>query len=126
MGQGPFGRRNLSRLGHARTRYRGQVSRTENRNDPLLWRRFPFRAGGGQFGKDGLHQRLLDGRRHPRLAREGPAACEGITRNWRAGGESPPCPRPCPRGAIAPRSLISRLTVASPPGVCYSGGLQWI
>ena len=64
---------------------------------PLLRRRLSFGPGGGQPAEDGLHERPVDGRRHPRLAREGLSAdhradflpsgsrcnCRRASRRWR-------------------------------------------
>ena len=41
---------------------------------PLLRRRFSLGAGGGESAEDGLHERPVDGRRCPRLARQGLSA----------------------------------------------------
>ena len=65
--QGPSARRGSSRQGDHRARHRDQGSRHRGENGALLRRRVSLGPRGGQSAKDGLHQRHLDGRRHPRL-----------------------------------------------------------
>ena len=47
----------------------------------LLRRRLSLGAGGGQPPEDGLHQRRVDGRRHPRLARAGVSTSAHVGRH---------------------------------------------
>src|SRR5579885_3843842 len=73
----------MDRQGRDRARHRSQAPRPRRAAVFVLWRRLPFRPGGGQPAKDGLPQRLV---RRWRLARAERPAPSGIAGRVRLGG----------------------------------------
>src|SRR5579885_975430 len=73
----------MDRQGRDRARHRSQAPRPRRAAVFVLWRRLPFRPGGGQPAKDGLPQRLV---RRWRLARAERPAPGGIAGRVRLGG----------------------------------------
>src|SRR5207302_1361730 len=61
-----------------RARYRAAHSGPGRKAHFVLRRRFSLCASRGQFAKNGLHERGVDGRRLEELARRGPAGGQGL------------------------------------------------
>src|SRR2546428_7964611 len=71
--------RRASRTRSPRPGHRDRDSGQARRDRPILRRGVPVRAGRRQPPEDGLHQCLVDGRRHPGLARGGVSDREGMS-----------------------------------------------
>src|SRR5947209_2673153 len=71
--------RRASRTRYPRAGHRDRDPGQARRDRPILRRGVPVRAGRRQPPEDGLHQCLVDGRRHPGLARGGESDREGMS-----------------------------------------------
>src|SRR5438034_9142721 len=71
--------RRASRTRYPRAGHRDRDPGQARRDRPILRRGVPFRAGRRQSPEDGIHQCLVDGRRHPGLARGGVSDREGMS-----------------------------------------------
>src|SRR6266545_1207290 len=71
--------RRASRTRYPRAGHRNRDPGQARRDRPILRRGVPVRAGRRQPPEDGLHQCLVDGRRHPGLARGGVSDREGMS-----------------------------------------------
>src|SRR3989442_6202197 len=71
--------RRASRTRYPRAGHRDRDPGQARRDRPILRRGVPVRAGRRQPPEDGLHQCLVDGRRHPGLARGGVSDREGMS-----------------------------------------------
>src|SRR2546427_6396689 len=79
VGDRPCQGRRASRTRHPRAGHRDRDPGQARRDRPILRRGVPVRAGRRQPPEDGLHQCLVDGRRHPGLARGGESDREGMS-----------------------------------------------
>src|SRR2546426_2089289 len=75
----PCQERRASRTRYPRAGHRNRDPGQARRDRPILRRGVPVRAGRRQPPEDGLHQCLVDGRRHPGLARGGVSDREGMS-----------------------------------------------
>src|SRR2546427_6463270 len=100
--------RRASRTRYPRAGHRNRDPGQARRDCTILRRGVPVRAGRRQPPEDGLHQCLVDGRRHPGLARGGVSDREGMSSD-----PGPVIPPEVVLPEITPKAVILSVVLAA-------------